>query len=266
MQSIVPNYTKQKLQAGKVTFGLGIRFFPRVELARMVGAFGYDWIYIDMQHNALDIGIAAQMCATALDVGVTPLIRVPSLHSDLGTRLLDYGAQGVAVPNIRNAAEAREMVRLFRFEPLGERSVFGPPIQVGWQKMPATEYTRILNEHMLLSAIIESDEGLANVEEIAAVEGIDIITVGTNDLTASLGIPGEYDNPKLLEGYKRIVAAASKHGKFVKLGGIVEPRLLHRAVEYGSRLVAIDNDARLFMKALDSGIAALRQGIDPALF
>jgi 2-keto-3-deoxy-L-rhamnonate aldolase RhmA len=89
--------------------------------------------------------------------------------------------------------------------------------------------------------------------------------VGTNDLTSSLGIPGEYDNPRLLDAYKRIVEVARRNGKFVRLGGVSDPRLVERTIALGSRLVTVDNDARMLLKAMRAGLAEVQSRSDPEL-
>jgi 2-keto-3-deoxy-L-rhamnonate aldolase RhmA len=262
---IVPNYAKQRLAAGKVAFGLTIRFNRTVEVVRMAATSGYHYVMLDLQHSTMDFDTAAHLCSAALDAGVTPIVRVPSHQQHHAQRILDGGAQGIIVPDIATADEARQAVMNCKYPPIGNRSHMGPTIQIGWKKMPMTEYTRILNDNLLLIALVESQEGLENIDAICEVEGLDMISVGTNDLSMSLGIPGEYDNPKIIEAYKRIVAVAHKNGKFVRLGGVPDPDRIQRNTELGSRLVAVGNDTSLFLGALRDGIADLQKRLDPAL-
>ena len=264
MVDIVVNHAKQRLAAGKVCFGLTIRFNRTVEVVRMAAASGYHYVMMDLQHSTMDFDTAAHLCSAALDAGVTPIVRVPSHLPHHAQRILDGGAMGIIVPDINTAEEARQAVMNCKYPPIGKRSHMGPTIQIGWKKMPMSEYTRILNENLLLIALVESVEGLENIEAICEVEGIDMISVGTNDLSLSMGMPGDYDNPKIIAAYKRIVEVAHKNGKFVRLGGVPDPDRIQRNIELGSRLVAVGNDTVLFLQALRSGIADLQGRIDPA--
>src|SRR5262249_5040685 len=156
---------------------------------------------------------ATQICIAALATGVTPIVRICAGALDEGTRCLDNGALGVIVPHVDTAARAKEIAHAYRYPPLGHRSWGGPPA-VYWVKAPGNaEAQAALNKQVLVVAMIESPEAVRNAKDIAAVEGIDSLLIGTSDLTAELGISGQIDHPKVVEAYQTVGAACKAHGK-----------------------------------------------------
>ena len=145
---------------------------------------------------------------------MTPLVRVAGLEHWHASRILDNGAQGVVVPHVDDAAQAARVAAACRFPPVGKRSMGGGLQQLGFASMPVGEAARIVNEETLVVVMIESPQGVANCDEIAAVPGIDALLIGTNDLCFEMGIPGEFNDARVGEAYRKVIAACRKHGKF----------------------------------------------------
>ncbi len=252
------NKTKQRLQAGDIAYGLGIRSARTPETVLAASVCGYDYLFIDAEHSTLNLDTIAHLSATALAAGVTPIVRVPSAaYPDL-PRILDGGAQGLVVPHIRNADDARAAVAAARFPPLGRRSGAGAAIQLGWASLPEAEACARLNEQLLLVAMIECRSGLENVEEIAAVDGIDVLSVGTNDLTLDLGVPNDFFHPAVEAAHTRVVAAARRHGKAVRLGGRYGKRDVDEAIRRGATFVTLATDTTLIVNGIRAAIADRR--------
>src|SRR5438045_717286 len=169
----VPNHTLRQLRAGKLALGLGLRQARTVDIAQIGKTAGFDWLFIDCEHNSMDGDTAAQIAAASLAVGVTPLVRVAGLEHWLASRMLDNGAQGVVVPHVDDAAQAARVAAACRFPPVGKRSMGGGLQQLGFASMPVGEAARIVNDETLVVVMIESPQGVANCEEIVAVRGID---------------------------------------------------------------------------------------------
>lgn len=130
-----------------------------------------------------------------------------------------------------------------RFPPLGTRGSFGNLPQFGFRPWPATLANTVLQEATMVIPMIETREALEHVEEIAVVADVDMLLVGSNHLTAELGIPGAHDHPMLREAYRRVIAAARKHGKHVGVGGLAaRPDLAAEFVRMGARLVSTGTD------------------------
>lgn len=181
-----------------------------VQILRLAGA---EFAMFDMEHTGLGFETFKSLAATCRGLGVAPMVRVPRGEYHFLARALDVGAQGVMVPMVESAAQARAVAEATRYPPAGRRgAAFGfahddyAPGDVG-AKM------RTLDARNLVIAQIETERGLEAVEEIAATEGIDVLWVGHFDLTNFLGIPGAFDHPTYLDAVARVVAAGCRHGK-----------------------------------------------------
>jgi 4-hydroxy-2-oxoheptanedioate aldolase len=197
----------------------------------------------------MDLDTAAQISAASLAVGVTPVVRVPGVEHWHASRILDNGAQGIVVPHVDDAAQAKRVANACRFPPVGHRSMGGGLQQLGFAPMPVGEAARIVNEETLVVVMIESPQGVANCDEIAAVAGIDALLIGTNDLCFEMGIPGQFNDPKVADAYNRVIAACRKHGKFAGMGGMYTAELLERHIRMGVQLILSGSDFSLLMQA-----------------
>jgi len=247
--STVPNHALRQLRAGKIAVGLGLRQARTVDIAQIAKTSGFDFLFIDCEHSSIELDTAAQIAAASLMVGVTPLVRVAGLEHWHASRILDNGAQGIVVPHVDSASEAKRVAAACRFPPVGKRSMGGGLQQLGFANMPVGEAARIINEETLVVVMIESPQGVANAEEIASVPGIDALLIGTNDLCFELGIPGQFNDPRVAEAYKKVIAACRKHGKFPGMGGMYTPELLERHIAMGVQLVLSGSDYSLLMQA-----------------
>ena len=128
---IYPNHTKRRLAEGKIAIGMGLHLSRTIDIAAVGKTCGYDWLFIDMEHSALDIGIASQIASAALAVGISPLVRVPGKEHHHASRLLDSGAQGIVIPHVDSIEEAQRAVSYCKYPPLGHRSIFSQQPQFG---------------------------------------------------------------------------------------------------------------------------------------
>jgi 2-keto-3-deoxy-L-rhamnonate aldolase RhmA len=256
--SVVVNHAKRRLREGELAVGIGVRQARTVDIAQIAKTAGFDWLFIDCEHGSMNLDTAAQIAAAALAVGVTPLVRVPGHEHHHATRALDNGAQGVVVPHVDTPEAASRIADYCRFPPLGHRSMGGPLQQVGFASLPIGEAARIVNEETLVVAMLESPQGIANCEAIAAVAGIDALLIGTNDLCLELGIPGKFDDPQVVDAYAKLVAACRKHGKAAGMGGVYAPELLQRYIGMGVRLVLAGSDFAFLMQAASARASLVR--------
>lgn len=238
---------------------LSVKAFRSIEIAAIARGAGYDSLYVDLEHSSLGLETTSQICIAALGMGVTPLVRVPSADPTIIGRVLDGGSQGIIVPHVETSEQAAEIVAASRFPPRGRRSVGGPTVHSGYLPFSGSKALTDLDDAILVTAMIETRTGLDNAEAIAAVPGIDMLLIGTTDLTAELGIPGAFNHELVLQAYERTVAGARRHGKSVGIGGIKsDPALIGQLVEIGARFVSAGNDVGLLMSAGRSQIQALR--------
>lgn len=245
----VVNPAKQRLQQGQLALGMGVRGLRGVEVGRVMKTAGYDFLFIDLEHGAASVETAFQISVGALDAGIAPLIRVPNGELALGTRCLDGGGLGIVIPHVDTAEEARAMVDAFRFQPLGHRSIGGGYPQFGFAAVPAQEVVKALNDATLVVAMIETPRAVENADAIAAVPGIDVLLMGTNDLCLEMEIPGQLDNERVVAAIDSVIGACKKHGKWPGLGGVYGKELMKRYIGRGMRFVLCGSDLSVLLAA-----------------
>jgi 2-keto-3-deoxy-L-rhamnonate aldolase RhmA len=252
------NRTKSRLREGGLALGMGLRQARTVDIATIAGTCGFDWLFIDMEHNSMSIDVACQIAMAAIATGVTPLVRVPGHQHYHCARALDNGALGVVVPHVDNAEQARAIVDICRYPPLGHRSIAGNMPGLGFAGVPVGEATHRMNDENLVVVMLETPQAIENAEEIAAVEGIDVLLVGTNDLCAEMGIHGDFANPRVPEAYRKVIAACAKHGKYPGMGGVYDPKLMTEYIGLGMRFILSGNDLAFLMAGARERASMLR--------
>jgi 2-keto-3-deoxy-L-rhamnonate aldolase RhmA len=254
------NSMKQKLAAGELVLCINLRLARSVDIAMVAKAGGYDALYVDMEHSPYSIETTATICAAALGIGITPLVRVPSHDAHWSSRVLDGGAQGVIVPHVNNRGEAEAVVRNCRFPPLGQRSVMGLGPALGYQAAPLGQINSWLNTETALIVMLETAEGIDNASAIAAVPGIDVLLIGSGDLTTDYGIPGQVDHPRLREAYEHVADACRTHGKVLGVGGIRHNVALQGGlIRLGARFVIAGTDVNYVLAGARQDTTALRE-------
>jgi 4-hydroxy-2-oxoheptanedioate aldolase len=242
-RAVVRNNVKEKLARGEVVSSMTVRLVRSIEIVRIAKTAGFDSIYVDVEHSSLSYESTSQICIAALEAGIAPFVRVPSTHPEHVSRALDGGALGVIAPHVHSAAEAREVVASAKFPPLGGRSAAGPLPHLHYRSFPVGEANTAMNEATMVVVQFESARAVEYAEEIAAVEGVDMVLIGTNDLLAEMGLPGQYEHARVRAAYERTIAACRKHGKHVGVGGLAtRPRLAAEYVAMGARYVSTGTD------------------------
>jgi 4-hydroxy-2-oxoheptanedioate aldolase len=250
LEDIVRNNVAANLARGEIALSMQVRLVESIEIAQIAKSCGYDSLYIDVEHSALTLRQTGQICIAASMVGVTPFVRVPSIEPEYVSRVLDAGAMGIIAPHVTSAETARKVVAAAKFPPLGHRSVsIGLP-QLRFRNWPVAESRRILNERTTVVAMIEGPQALERVDEIAAVDGVDILFIGTNDLCAELGIDGQFEHELVRQAYVRTIEACRKHGKHVGIGGLAgHPKLLAEFIKLGALYVSAGSDLQYLIGA-----------------
>src|SRR5437016_2842553 len=164
------------------------------------------------------------------------------------TRVLANGAIGLVLPHADRRAEAKEVGNGLKYPPVGHRSMGGIGPHYGLCTASSSEAAATLNAANLTIVMLETPTAIANAEEIAAVPGIDVLLIGTNDLCAEMGIHGDFANARVADAYGTMIAAARKHGKFPGMAGIYNETIMPRYIEMGARFVLGGQDGA-FMAA-----------------
>jgi 2-keto-3-deoxy-L-rhamnonate aldolase RhmA len=239
---LVPNNTKHKIQSGGVALGFGIHHLRSAAAPVVAAATGHDWLFLDNEHGAFSVSEIAQLCIASLPTGVTPLVRVCANAIDEATRALDNGALGIIMPHVDTAKEARRIADAFRYPPRGKRSWGGPPAIYGYQPPAMAEAQKAINEEILTIVMLESPEAVKNAGDIAAVDGIDVLFIGTSDLSSELGVAGQLGHAKIVHAYAEVGNACRKHGKVLGMGGVYDEENAARYVSMGARFVLTGSD------------------------
>jgi len=254
----VENQVRTRLEAGEIAASLNVFHWRSVNIAAIAKACGFHWLFIDTEHSTIDLDTVAQICVAALPTGVTPFVRIPHHDYVRATRLLDGGAMGLIVPHVDTADQARDVVRHCKFQPLGHRSLAAPGPQLGFRAQPLRVAADVLNRNTMIVCMIESPEAVENAEAIAAVDGVDALLIGTNDLAAEIGIPDQLTDERIADAYRRVIAACLKHGKFPGMGGIYDQVLTEKFIRMGIRFLQGGGDAALMIAAARSRAEFLR--------
>ncbi len=245
---ILRNNVKDKLARGEVAASMTVRLVRGIEIARIARTAGFDSLYVDMEHSSFSLETTGQICMAALEAGITPLVRVPGVAEV--QHVLDAGALGIIAPHVRSAAAARDYVRAAKYPPLGERSNAGPLPHLQYRAFPAADANAAIDAATMVIVQFESDAALANADDIVAVDGVDLVLIGTNDLLADWGMPGQYDHPRVREAYRKTIDACRRHGKHAAVGGFASrPDLAAEYVRMGARYVSTGTDLGFLLAA-----------------
>ena len=252
------NIAKEKILNGELCLGVGLRQSRTVDIGKIMATSGYDWLFIDMEHNSMDIDIASQISVAAQDAGITPIVRVPDFAHHHATRVLDCGAMGVVFPHVENADIAKKLVSYCLYPPKGHRSMTGVLPQLDFKQNAIAEVASIINENMLIVIMLESPEAIENVETIAAIDGVDVVLIGTNDLCMEMGIPGDYSNPKVKNAYIKVIEACKKYGKTPGMGGVYNEELMSEYIKMGMKFILSGSDLSFMMQSASQRSNKLR--------
>jgi 2-keto-3-deoxy-L-rhamnonate aldolase RhmA len=259
MAATVRNAALDRLTAGEMALGVILRQSRTVDIAPIMKACGYDWLFLDLEHNSMDLDTAVQISVAALGAGIAPVARVPARQLWMATRILDGGGLGIVVPHVDTPAETRTIAAALRYPPQGHRSVAGGLPHFGYEKKALAETCAEINAATMVVVMLETPLAIENADAIAAVPGIDSLLIGTNDLAMELGIPGGFGDARIAAAYQKVVDACRKHGKHAGVGGIADEALLRRYIEMGVRLVLPGSDLS-FMQTAASATAATMRG------
>jgi 4-hydroxy-2-oxoheptanedioate aldolase len=249
---------RERLDAGQLVLCMALTQARTADIPMMAAAAGFDAVYVDLEHTATSLETTALLCAGAIGAGITPLVRVPSHDHQYLTRSLDVGAMGVIVPHVDTRAEAEAIVDACRFPPRGHRSVSGPNPANRYRPMPQRELLDAFDEQTVLAAMLETPAAIARADEIASVSGLDMVMIGPHDLTAEMGILGQFRDPTFLDAVRTVAKACRAHGTVFGIAGIRDLELLTEFVDLGLRFVSAGTDAGFMNEAASAHASKLR--------
>jgi 2-keto-3-deoxy-L-rhamnonate aldolase RhmA len=253
------NPARERLANGELSLGIGLHHARTVDIAAAMAGCGFDFLFIDLEHGGMGLHTAIEISQAALTAGISPLVRVAAGQFSIATRALDGGALGIVVPHVDTAEEARTVVDRLKYPPLGHRSAIGTMAHFGFRPVAIAESTKTLNAQTLVVVMLESPQAIANADSIAAVEGVDVLLVGTNDLMLEMGLPGDFTHPEVARAYDAVIAACARHGKWPGMGGVYVEELMARYIGQGMRMIIAGNDFAFLISAAGRRAEFLRR-------
>jgi 2-keto-3-deoxy-L-rhamnonate aldolase RhmA len=206
------NLVKQALAEGRVQLGTGFGQFRSPEIPRMLAAAGFHWAFLDTEHGGFDLETVQDICRVSNLAGLCPIVRVADLQYSLIARSLDAGAQGVIFPRVESPELLERAISWTKFPPCGVRGYGLSAIQVDYDPAKFPQIIEHVNANTMVVLQIETRRALEMREELLAVPGIDAVMVGPADLSISLGVPGQFEHPKMIEAIDMIRDSCVKHG------------------------------------------------------
>jgi 4-hydroxy-2-oxoheptanedioate aldolase len=251
------NLLKPIWQSGKVVVN-GWLSIPSGFSAEVMAHQGYDSLTVDIQHGMQDFQTALQCFQAISTTSVVPLVRIPWLEPAITMKCLDAGAYGVVCPLINTRQDAERFVSYCRYPPVGERS-YGPNRVMLYA---GADYADHADGEILTIGMVETSEALKNLDAILSTPGLDAVYVGPADLALAFGLKPSFEptDPRLIEAFEMVAAAAQRHGKIAGIhtgsGGYAV-----KMAQMGYRFITVSNDARLLASAASAGVKALRDGL-----
>jgi 2-keto-3-deoxy-L-rhamnonate aldolase RhmA len=264
------NPIKHRLAEGGFAFGTMVFEFFTPGMAQIAAAAGAEFVLYDMEHSGAGIDTIKAQMAACRGLGPVPMVRVPTTQYHFIARCLDTGAMGIMVPMVESVAQARDIVSFTRYPPHGVRGAGFGMAHDDYEPGSPVAKIEMAHRRTLVIAQIETPRGVAAVDEIAAVDGIDVVWLGHFDMTNFMGIPGQFTHPEYLKAVDAIVEAARRHGKTAGFMPTDET-WARDYVAKGFRMLAYGLDSLLLQQSLTRGLGVLREAsasqpaeVDPA--
>lgn len=252
------NLTKKRLQDGEVVFGTMVRMIRSPEVVPVLSTAGWDYIVVDTEHCAFNAETLKELAIVASYEPLTLLVRIPDKHYFQLAQTLDFGANGLVIPRVETKEQASVIVDSTKYFPLGQRGASTTSIGARFPECSTMEYLEWANREILIVVQIESQLGVENADEILAHEGIDAVMIGPFDLSQSMGIPGQMDNPRLKDAFRRITEACQRNGVAPGIH-LQSYEAVQRWVGEGMRFITYQYDMSLLRNSSKEALNRLRE-------
>jgi 2-keto-3-deoxy-L-rhamnonate aldolase RhmA len=253
---VLQNALRARLAAGDRAIGTMVAEFRQSAVMRLLANAGFDFVIVDGEHGPFGPETTADLCRAALADGVTPIVRVPAADYVPIAQALDGGAQGVMVPRIRGVEDARDAAAIATYPPAGRRGSALGRGHTGFRSGDVAAAMAAMNAERIVMIQIETLSALEACEEIAALDGVDVLFVGPNDLSIALGVPGQLGHPLVEAAIERVAAACRATGRWSAL----QMNTVESAVRWAPRVDIMSHSAEIGMlqAAASAAVAAVR--------
>lgn len=248
---------KKRLKNGEVCFGTMLRILKSPQAVSMCASEGWDYIILDTEHNDYDYETLANFSLVAKYEKMSLFVRVPDKLYHQMAQMLDIGAEGLVLPQVKTKEEADRIIRSTKYAPMGKRGVSVSTTNTLFRDCTIEEYTEWSNREIMTIVQIENEEGVNNLEQILSAKGIDAIMIGPADMTDDMGIPGQIHHPRVEAAFREIIHQCNKYGVApgVHLNDIDDVK---KWVAEGMRFVTYSYDTKFFKDASREALHILR--------
>jgi 2-keto-3-deoxy-L-rhamnonate aldolase RhmA len=251
------NQTRERLARGETVFGCGLQVYRSAEIPRAFAAAGFDYVFIDMEHGSYNLETVHDMIIASHAAGITPIVRVGELLYSLVARLLDAGAQGIILPRVEDPRLLEEALSWMRFPPDGKRGYGVNATMVDYEARGFPDIIAHQNLNTLAVVQFETVTAMERADELLSLKGMDIAMVGPADLSISLGIPGQFDHPRLLATVDALIEKCNRHGVVpgIQTRGVAMAKMW---AERGMRFVGAAAEHVLLLEKAKESVAQLQ--------
>ena len=255
------NAYRDRSERGEVQIGTWLTMIRTPGVLRLLQAAGLDYVRVDMEHSSFSMETIADMAMLSRALNFPMVVRPPAGNREWITRLLDAGVWNLHVPQVDTPEQAAEVVSCTRYAPLGERGMYGFSPATDYRVMPASELLPAANARVHVTAMLETRSAFDRLDEIAAVPGIDALTIGPTDLAQDLGVLGTPKQRDALAEYRRrIVEAARKHRKAVAMA-VDSLEAVREMIALGATIINYSSDTAMLRSSYASALDEIRRAI-----
>ncbi|VUC37097.1 unnamed protein product [Clonostachys rosea] len=261
---MAPNFNNNLescVASGQLCSSFGIKISSNAQVVQMARNAGFDSLFIDLEHGWLTLAEASNLCSVGHLSGITPFVRVPhQCGNGFVQRVLDGGAMGVVFPHIHNADDAKAAVRICKYPPFGSRSMMGNQPIFATRGISMQDTITFCNKSgSTVFVMIEGKDAVEAVDEIAAVDGVDVVLVGSSDLTVDMGIGGQFDSPLYRSSLERVSQACKARGKIFGVAGVYDsPEIQDWVINtLGARYMLVQQDTSLLVLGARQAVQSL---------
>jgi len=255
------NKTKAKLKSGGIALGHFVLEFATPGIGQMMANAGCDYVIFDMEHSSFTQDMIRWSILSAKAADVNAVVRVPYTDSHFMARALDAGAEGLMIPKVESRDQVLRIMDYVKYPPEGNR---GGAFGIAHDDYKGGDMAKLAkgeNDDTLIIVQTETVKSVENVDEILSVEGVDVAWLGQCDMTFSMGIPGQYDNPKFLRIMDKLINACEKHGVALGYIPVSIPEAID-VIEKGVRCISYSADIFLYGSALSNGVQGVKDYIE----
>jgi 2-keto-3-deoxy-L-rhamnonate aldolase RhmA len=252
------NRVKKTLKEGGICIGTMLRILKSPQAVALCASQGWDYIILDTEHNDYDLETLSSFSLAAKYEDMALFVRVPDKLYHQMAQMLDIGAEGLVLPQVKTQEETKNIIRATKYSPAGKRGVSISETVTLFRNYNQVEYTKWANQETMIIVQIESEEGVNNVEKIVSTKGVDAVMIGPADLTQDMGIPGQIHNPKVEEAFREIIVQCNKYGVSpgIHLSDIGDVR---KWIIRGMRFITYSYDIKFFKEASQEALLKLRE-------